>query len=74
MLQCELYRQTNIFYLLPLTLLFVINIRIQQFNVHTVHYQTIKRIQHYALIVSLLYSTCWLLHVSAVACHHQGAY
>jgi hypothetical protein len=29
--------------------------------------------QQYALIVPLLYSTCWLLHVSAVACHHQGA-
>jgi hypothetical protein len=22
----------------------------------------------------LFISTCWLLHVSAVACHHQGAY
>jgi hypothetical protein len=32
----------------------------------------IRRDQQYALIVSLLYSTCWLLHVSAVACHHQG--
>jgi hypothetical protein len=29
--------------------------------------------QHYALIVPLLYSIYWLLHVSAVACHHQGA-
>jgi 5-formyltetrahydrofolate cyclo-ligase len=34
----------------------------------------IRRNQQYALIVPLLYSTCWLLHVSAVACHHQGAY
>jgi hypothetical protein len=34
----------------------------------------IRRDQQYALIVSLLYSTYWLLHVSAVACHHQGAY
>jgi hypothetical protein len=29
--------------------------------------------QQYALIVPLLYSIHWLLHVSAVACHHQGA-
>jgi hypothetical protein len=29
--------------------------------------------QQYALIVPLLYSIYWLLHVSAVACHHQGA-
>jgi hypothetical protein len=34
----------------------------------------IGRDQQYALIVPLLYFTCWLLHVSAVACHHQGAY
>jgi hypothetical protein len=33
----------------------------------------IRRNQQYALIVPLFYSTCWLLHVSAVACHHQGA-
>jgi hypothetical protein len=33
----------------------------------------IRRDQHYALIVPLLYSTYWLLHVSAVVCHHQGA-
>jgi hypothetical protein len=33
-----------------------------------------RRNQQYALIVPLLYSTCWLLHVSAVACHPQGAY
>jgi hypothetical protein len=29
--------------------------------------------QHYALILPLLYSMYWLLHVSAVAYHHQGA-
>jgi hypothetical protein len=29
--------------------------------------------QHYALILPLDYSIYWLLHVSAVACHHQGA-
>jgi hypothetical protein len=29
--------------------------------------------QQYALIVPLLYSTYWLLHVSEVACHHQKA-
>jgi hypothetical protein len=34
----------------------------------------IRRNQQYALIVPLLYSTCWLLHVSAAACHHQGTY
>jgi hypothetical protein len=34
----------------------------------------IRRNQQYVLIVPLLYSTCWLLHVSVVACHHQGAY
>jgi hypothetical protein len=26
------------------------------------------------LYLPLFISTCWLLHVSAVACHHQGAY
>jgi hypothetical protein len=30
--------------------------------------------QQYALTVPLLYSIYWLLHVSAVACHPQGAY
>jgi hypothetical protein len=30
--------------------------------------------QHYSLTVPLLYSIYWLLHVSAVACHHQGVY
>jgi hypothetical protein len=25
------------------------------------------------LYLPLFISTCWLLHVSAVACHHQGA-
>jgi hypothetical protein len=34
----------------------------------------IRRDQQYALIVPLLYSTYWLLHVLAVACHHQGTY
>jgi hypothetical protein len=29
--------------------------------------------QKYALIVPLLYSIYWLLHVSAVGRHHQGA-
>jgi hypothetical protein len=33
----------------------------------------IRRDQQYALIVPLLYSKYWLLHVSAVAYHHQGA-
>jgi hypothetical protein len=27
---------------------------------------------HY--FVSLLYCICWLLHISAVACHHQGVF
>jgi hypothetical protein len=26
------------------------------------------------LYLPLFISTCWLLHVSAVACHHQGSY
>jgi hypothetical protein len=30
--------------------------------------------QQCALIVPFLYSMYWLLHVSAAACHHQGAY
>jgi hypothetical protein len=34
----------------------------------------ITRDKQHALIVPLLYSTYWLLHVSAVACHHQGVY
>jgi hypothetical protein len=34
----------------------------------------IRRDQKYAVIVKFLYSTYWLLHVSAVACHYQGAY
>jgi hypothetical protein len=29
--------------------------------------------QQYALIVPLVYSIHWLLHVLAVACHHQRA-
>jgi hypothetical protein len=29
--------------------------------------------QHYALVVPLLYSIYWLLYISVVACHHQGA-
>jgi hypothetical protein len=29
--------------------------------------------QQYALTGNTLYSMYWLLHVSAVACHHQGA-
>jgi hypothetical protein len=29
--------------------------------------------QQYALILLLLYCIYWLLHLSAVACHHQGA-
>jgi hypothetical protein len=29
--------------------------------------------QQYALVVPVLYAINWLLHVSAVACHHQGA-
>jgi hypothetical protein len=33
----------------------------------------IRRDQQHALIVPLLYSTYWLIHVSVVACHHQGA-
>jgi hypothetical protein len=45
-----------------------------KFNVHTVHIRRIRRNQKYPLIVPLLYSTCWVLHVSTVACHHQGAY
>jgi hypothetical protein len=34
----------------------------------------IRRNQQYTLTVPLLYFTYWLPHVSAVACHHQGAY
>jgi hypothetical protein len=34
----------------------------------------IRRDQQYALISPLLYSIYWFQHVSAVACHHQGAY
>jgi hypothetical protein len=33
----------------------------------------IRRYQQYALTVPLVYSMYWLQHVSAVACHHQGA-
>jgi hypothetical protein len=29
--------------------------------------------QQRALVVPLVYSTYWLLHVSAVVCRHQGA-
>jgi hypothetical protein len=46
------------------------------FNVHTVHIRRVRRKnQQYALIVPSFISifTCWLIHVSAVACHHQGA-
>jgi hypothetical protein len=34
----------------------------------------IRKDQRYTLIVPLLYSTYWLLRVSTVTCHHQGAY
>jgi hypothetical protein len=44
-----------------------------KFNVRTVHIRRSRNDQQYALIVPLLYSIYWLLHVSAVACHHQGA-
>jgi hypothetical protein len=47
---------------------------ILMFYVQTVNYQTIRNDQHHALIGQLLCSTYWLLHVSAVACHHQRAY
>jgi hypothetical protein len=33
----------------------------------------IRNDQQYALICNTLYSMYWLLHVSAVACHHHGA-
>jgi hypothetical protein len=33
----------------------------------------IRNDQLYALICNILYSIYWLLHVSAVDCHHQGA-
>jgi hypothetical protein len=35
---------------------------------------SIRRCQQYTLIVPLLYSMYCLLHVLAVACHHQGTY
>jgi hypothetical protein len=43
------------------------------FNVRTLHIRHIRNDQQYALTVPLLYSIYWLLHVSVVACHHQGA-
>jgi hypothetical protein len=33
----------------------------------------IRNDQQYALICNTIYFMYWLLHVSAVACHHQGA-
>jgi hypothetical protein len=36
-------------------------------------YDYYRNDQQYALIVPNIYSIYWLLHVSAVACHHQGA-
>jgi hypothetical protein len=49
------------------------NLTVPGFNVRTVHIRRSRNGQKYALIVPLLYSIYWLLHVSAVACHHQGA-
>jgi hypothetical protein len=43
----------------------------QAFIEDTKHF--IRNDQQYALICNALYSMYWLLHVSAVACHHQGA-
>jgi hypothetical protein len=45
------------------------SVRIKEINI-----SVLEKNQQYALIVPPLYSTCWLLHVSAVVCHHQGAY
>jgi hypothetical protein len=38
------------------------------------HIRCSKNDQQYALIVPLLHSIYCLVHISAVACHHQGAY
>jgi hypothetical protein len=48
-------------------------LRYYKFNVRTVHIRRSRNDQQYALILPLLYSVYWLLHVSAVACNQQGA-
>jgi hypothetical protein len=42
--------------------------------VSTYRFLCIRIDQQYALIVPLVYSTYWFLHVLTVACRHQGAY
>jgi hypothetical protein len=42
-------------------------------DVQILFYNSSRNYQQYSLIVPLLYFISWLLHVSAVACHHQGA-
>jgi hypothetical protein len=44
-----------------------------QFNVRAVHIRRSRNDQQYSLTVPFLHSINRLLHVSAVACHHQGA-
>jgi hypothetical protein len=57
--------------------------RYQIYNIFTQHIVSF-RTAYFVLVVLeitntmhrfalLLYSVCWLLHVSAVVCHHQGA-
>jgi hypothetical protein len=48
-------------------------LRAQLFNVRTAHIRRSRNDQQYALILPLLYFIYWLLHVSTIACHHQGA-
>jgi hypothetical protein len=43
------------------------------FDVCITHIRCSRKDQQYTLVVQLIYSVYWLLHVSAVACHHQGA-
>jgi hypothetical protein len=49
------------------------NYSIHWFNVRTVHFRRSNNDQKYTLILPFLYSVYWLLHVSALACHYQGA-
>jgi hypothetical protein len=45
-----------------------------QFNVRTVHINVVEMTNNkQALALPFLYFIYWLLHVSTVACRHQGA-
>jgi hypothetical protein len=52
----------------------VLRNQMSRFDVTIIRVLEEKTNDMHLLYLPLFISTCWLLHVSAVACHHQGAY